>query len=205
MAEVINAACDSKVYDVVLTSYNFQCNKEVKQAIARAKGEGLGTVAMKVFAGGFLDKEKTKPINQVAAMKHVLNDENISTAIMSFHSFDQLNEMLPLMENYQMSEEEINQLEIQKTTTGLFCKGCGKCRLQCPNKLPISDLMRAYMYTYGYGQPSRGKEIVLKHNIFENSCSSCQTCSVECSMGFQVDQRINDIARLRNIPEEFLA
>jgi aryl-alcohol dehydrogenase-like predicted oxidoreductase len=51
--EVINAAVDSKVYDVVLPAYNFRQKhgEEVKKAIARAAEAGLGVIAMKTIGG----------------------------------------------------------------------------------------------------------------------------------------------------------
>ena len=51
--EVIQAAIDSKVYDVVLTSYNYRQHHAaaVKKSIARAAGAGLGIVAMKTIGG----------------------------------------------------------------------------------------------------------------------------------------------------------
>ncbi|GAH18687.1 unnamed protein product, partial [marine sediment metagenome] len=55
--EIIQAAIDSKVYDVVLAAYNFTYGNrgKVKQAIAKAAQAGLGIVAMKTLAGGYLD------------------------------------------------------------------------------------------------------------------------------------------------------
>ena len=51
--EIINAAVDSKVYDVVLPAYNFRQKhgEEVKKAIARAAEAGLGVIAMKTIGG----------------------------------------------------------------------------------------------------------------------------------------------------------
>ena len=51
--EVIDAATDSKVYDVVLTAYNFrqQHAADVQKAIARAAGAGLGIIGMKSMGG----------------------------------------------------------------------------------------------------------------------------------------------------------
>jgi aryl-alcohol dehydrogenase-like predicted oxidoreductase len=51
--EVIDAATDSKVYDVVLPAYNFRQRHaaEVQKAIARAAGAGLGVVGMKSMGG----------------------------------------------------------------------------------------------------------------------------------------------------------
>jgi len=35
-------------------------------------------------------------------------------------------------------------------------------------------------------------------------CTNCKTCNVKCSMGFNIRDRILDIAKLQNIPEDFL-
>jgi aryl-alcohol dehydrogenase-like predicted oxidoreductase len=90
--DVIQAAIDSGVYEVVLTSINYKQEhfEKVKGAISKAAQAGLGIVAMKTMAGGFHDKERTKPINCKAALKYVLQDENITTAIPGITNFDHL-------------------------------------------------------------------------------------------------------------------
>ena len=57
--EVIRAAAECEVYDVVLTSYNFRQPHaaEVGKAIAQAASKGLGVVAMKAMAGVYWDAE----------------------------------------------------------------------------------------------------------------------------------------------------
>ncbi len=46
---------------------------------------------MKTMAGGgFLDKEKTKPINSTAALKWVLSNPDVTTTIPGMTDFDQL-------------------------------------------------------------------------------------------------------------------
>jgi predicted aldo/keto reductase-like oxidoreductase len=48
-AEVMDAAVESKLWQVVLTGYNYMSPKGVKEAIARTRKAGLGIVAMKTF------------------------------------------------------------------------------------------------------------------------------------------------------------
>ena len=68
---VIKTMVEAGIWDVVLTSYNFKQTyaEEMAAALKLAGEAGLGVVAMKTLAGGFLDKEKTKPVNPVAALK----------------------------------------------------------------------------------------------------------------------------------------
>lgn len=96
---LLRATADEKIYDVVLTSYNFRQphREEVKKAIAYAAKAGLGTVAMKVMAGAYWDKERQHPINGKAALKWLLQDTNLHTTIPSADNYDQLETNLSVM------------------------------------------------------------------------------------------------------------
>ncbi len=203
--ELIDAALESKLYDVVLTGYNFKQDNIVKSAIAKASAAGLGVIAMKVFAGNYEDKNLAKPINKKAALKWVLNDENIHTAIITIKNFEDLELCKQMMTDIEMNDQEVKDLQASCQTPGLYCLGCEACKLQCPQKLPIPDLMRAYMYTYGYKDVSKARVLLDRLSINEKPCENCSTCVVKCTKGFDVVDRINDISRLKNIPAEFLA
>lgn len=208
MAEVIRATVEAKVYDVVLTSYNFKLENlpDLKQAIADAAKAGLGVIAMKTMAGVYWDKEKTKKINVKAALKWALLDENIHTAIPGFTSFEQLEESMSVMEGLAMTEQEKADLQGDGTTAGLFCQGCEQCIPQCPNNVPVPDIMRSYMYAYGY------RDLGLARNVIDNlplaaqkNCTLCPECVVNCRMGFDIQAKAKDILRVKNIPQDFLA
>lgn len=202
--EVIKAATEVKVWDVILTSYNFKMENftEVKNAIAEAAKAGIGIVAMKTMAGVYWDKEKTKKINTKAALKWALSDENVTTAIPGCTSFDQLEENIGVLTSVALTDQEKEDLDIGKHTAGLVCVGCNECIPQCPKNVPVPDLMRAYMYTYGYDAPKLAYEVVSE--VPENACTLCPECKVECRMGFDVRERAMDVMRLHSVPKEFL-
>lgn len=205
--EVINAAIDSGIYEVVLTSYNFKQEHiaEMDKVIKKAADAGLGIVGMKTMAGGFLDKERTKPVNATAALRWALQNENIHTTIPGFISYDELKENEKIMRKLRMSRKDKRLIETYQTTGGLFCPGCNDCIDQCKLKLPIPNLMRAYMYTYGYRDAKLGKELLATLEIPENACTDCKVCSVQCKKGFHVSERIKDIIRLQDVPSGFLS
>jgi predicted aldo/keto reductase-like oxidoreductase len=207
MAEVINAAADSNFYDVVLTAYNFQMNdsEEIHAALEKASKAGVGIIAMKTMAGGFFDKERTQPINTKAALKWALMNENITTAIPGYTNFDQLNESFSVMEDLKLNSDEWNDLKIQDPSASLFCDGCKECLPGCKKGLHVPDLVRAYMYTYGYRETRKAREVVTSsglNNVFP--CDECDECTVNCPRGFNVAERINDVSRLVEVPSEFL-
>jgi len=203
--EVIRAAVEAKLYDVVLTSYNFRQDHhlQVQQAIAEAAQAGLGIVAMKTQAGVFWDKEKTSPINMKAALKWALRDPNVHTAIPGFSTLEQLQTDLEVLRNPTLIEDEKRSLEAPKVV-GFFCQGCDQCLEPCLQKLPIPELMRSFMYAHAYRNRQAAQSLLLELGLPEFPCDDCDTCAVRCAKGFDVRQRVRDIARLRAVPREFL-
>jgi len=207
MPEVIHAVVESNFYDVVLTSYNFRMNNlpEMNEAIEKAAGSGIGIIAMKTMAGAFWDKEKTRPINTKAALKWVLQNKNIHTTIPGATTFDELADNLDVMCDISMSEQEVNDLNKHEELSGLFCSGCGKCITECAKGLPVPDIMRAYMYAYGYKDLSLAKEVIEQQGLPDDPCRDCGVCTVHCPTGFDVAMKTRDIIRIREIPDDFLA
>jgi len=205
---MIQASVDEKIYDVILTAYNFRQphKEEVKKAIAYAAKAGLGVVAMKTMAGVYWDKERKHPINAKAALKWILQDENVHTTIPGISTFDQLELDMSVMENLSLTPQEKEDLKFGKKIgiNGLFCAQCGRCRSQCPYNLDIPTIMRSYMYAYGYKNPALAKETLQSVDLHNTPCTDCHTCTVTCSMGFDIHNKILDIARLKDVPEDFL-
>jgi predicted aldo/keto reductase-like oxidoreductase len=206
--EVIRAAVDSKVHDVILTAYNFRQPHlaDVQKAIDYAAKAGLGIVVMKALAGVYWDRERKHPINAKAALKWVLQNKNIHTTIPGFSTFDQMETALSVMEDLTLTPQEKADLKMGEklAMTGLYCSQCRQCLSQCPKKLDIPTLMRSYMYAYGYRNLAKAREAMERIDLFHLACNDCATCSVKCTMGFDVRDKIKDISRIKDIPAEFL-
>jgi hypothetical protein len=202
--EVIQAAVDSKFYDVILTSYNFQQKHytEVRNAIARAAQAGIGIVGMKAIRGGSGRTPTVK--NTAAALKWVLQDSNVTTIVPGFTTFEQMNIDLAVAENPTLTDPEKKDLQKEASLPGLYCQGCRQCLGQCPENLPIPDLMRAYMYAHGYGNLTHAQDLVLSLNLPTRVCEDCSQCQVRCSIGFNVSRKIRDVVGLRDLPTTFI-
>lgn len=207
--EIIRTATDSGIYDVVLTAYNFRKTnrEEIKKAVAYAAAKGMGIVAMKTQAGVYWDgREKKKMINMKAALKWALQDENIHTAVPSFKNSDQLYEALSVMEDLALTPQEKADLNLSQgdSSTGLFCSQCEKCIPQCPANLDIPTLMRSYMYAFGYNNPAKARDTLDTMDLAYVPCTDCDSCGVICASGFDIKRKVTDIARLKDVPKEFL-
>jgi len=203
--EVIHAATDSKAYEVILTAYNFKQKyyAEVRNAIAKASQAGIGIVGMKAIRGGNRQPPTVK--NITASLKWILQDPSVHTVIPGFTTFEHLETDLSIMDDLTLTEPEKKELQKEASVRGSYCQGCRKCLGPCPERLPIPDLMRAYMYTYDYRNLALAQDLVVSLNLPSRVCEDCSQCTVKCSIGFNVSGKIRDIVRLRDVPSEFLA
>jgi len=192
---------------VVLVGYNFKMDNlaEMNASLEKAAKAGLGVVAMKTMAGGFLDKEKTKPVDTSAALKWALNNPNIHTSIPGMTTFDQLEKNIAVMKDLKMTNEEKEHITLASSEIGLFCTGCLKCIPACRKSLSVPDYMRAYMYTYGYSNLEKAHTLLSDIGTVNNPCGDCAECSINCTMRFNVRDKITDVSRLINMPAEMLA
>ena len=206
--EALKAAADSKVYDVVMVAYNFKTgNKDaLSEALAYAAKAGVGVVAMKTTAGASRDKSRTQPLNTDAALKWVLQNENISSIVSGMSSLEEMNKNLAMIKNLKMSEQELKDLNLTglKPEPGLYCHQCRQCVPQCPYNLEIPTIMRSFMYAYGYRNLEHAQYTLIEAGMQGNPCEKCEVCHVNCAAGFNVKERILDISRLRDVPGEFL-
>jgi hypothetical protein len=205
--EVIRGATESGFWDVILTAYNFRQSHrgEVRTAIRQAAEAGLGVVAMKTQAGVYWDRARNRKINMKAALKWVLQDDNVHTTIPAFSNFQEMEEDLSVMRDLKLSPEEKRDIEVgdKMGFSGLYCQQCGQCMPQCPSNMDIPILMRGYMYAFGHQELKKARETLRSWTSAEVMCLNCEKCEVECSLGFDVKSRALDVARILEGSEEF--
>jgi len=204
----LKAAADAKAYDVVMTSYNYKiANKEaMAEALAYAAKAGVGIFAFKTTAGGGRGKNGTQPFNSSAALKWVLQNPHVSSIIAGMSSVGELQKNLEMLKDIKLSEQELQYLKLaeMRPELSLYCQQCRQCVPQCPAGLDIPTLMRSYMYAYGYRNAAQARYTLDSIEMSGDPCGNCDVCRVNCASGFDVRERVQDIARLKAVPLEFL-
>ncbi len=198
MANVIRATADAGIYDVVLTAYNYvqEEKEEVKKAIQYAVGKGVGVVAMKTQGGRRLQQDPDVEINHQAALKWVLNDENVCTTIPGVTTFEQLDLNLGVMNDLALTGKEQRDLQLAGSMRGtLYCQNCRSCIPTCPRGVEVPKLMRSYMYAKGYGNYVQARTTIaeLPENQGLNVCRECSPCTASCRRDIDIGSRIKSL------------
>lgn len=194
--------------DVVLTTYNFSLKPEVTSAIEAARRAGMGIVAMKALAGGFNRIKRgdrlygvqpdalTSTFQQegafLAAIKWVLKNRSVDTAIVCMTDFDQLDENLhALSERYGPKDEKLLAAQLAWIRP-LYCRSCGACTGVCPKGAPVPEELRILSYAEGYGEFALARERFLELSEAQRNvrCGDCAECSVQCANGVRVRERL---------------
>ncbi len=197
---VIRSAVDTGLYDVVLTSYNFvQEHKDaVREAIAYAASKGVGVIAMKTQGGRRLQQQEDIEVNHRAALKWVLNDENVCTTIPGMTTFDQMDLNYSVMSDLKLTETEKRDLKLASLLPGtFFCQSCRQCIPSCPQRVDIPTLMRAYMYAEAYENRVQAGETLasLPRELGLGVCAECDSCSATCHRGLPIGTRVGELSR----------
>jgi ferredoxin len=108
------------------------------------------------------------------------------------------------MTDLTLTEQELKDLKAD-LHGGLYCQHCRQCLPGCPLGLPVPDLMRSYMYAYGYRNPGLARDLLEELQVPSDPCRNCGACPVKCVKGFDVAGRIKDIVRLKDVPPGFFA
>jgi len=204
MANVINAAVEAEVFDVVLTSFNFTMADDTAMlgAIDNAGKNNVGIIAMKTQAGGgrfpnpeTLQSYSGEVINS-AALKWILHNENVATTIPGIGNYDHMRADFAVARGIEYTDEEAKFLSDNRITLGMgFCRQCSKCLASCPDKVDIPNLMRTHMYAAQYGDFQKARRTIdaIPSSQGLRTCVDCNSCTAKCVNSVNIGKKIAEL------------
>jgi aryl-alcohol dehydrogenase-like predicted oxidoreductase len=192
MASLLIEASRGGHHDVALVSYNFTHSKKLREAVALAAKSGIGIVAMKTQAGGYTKEKMSGLSPQQAALKYVLMDQHVATAVPGATTIEEIDESAAVM-GTPLSGRNVDELkQYHAFLQGRICTMCGGCDGECPHGVPYHDLLRVVMYYDGYESKRRVKETVRDTDILMKSerCADCETCMIQCRRGLDIQGQV---------------
>lgn len=199
--EMIPWLIEKKRTDVLLMSYNFTMAETIDPLIEQASAAGLGTVAMKVMAGGFRTNKPGSPLGDkfakegtmAAALKWAVKKPFMHTSIPGIMDADQLDENFKaVLAGYKPDiDGKLLAAQLERITP-LYCRMCGACTGLCPRGLPVSDMIRYVSYAEGYGEFALGRDQfkLLPQEVQDVRCGDCAKCPVHCPNGVRIAERV---------------
>ncbi len=193
---IVDRVIETKL-EVVQAQYNFASAAEWGPALEKLNQAGVGLVAMKVMARaggrGRGAAAPPRPANFApAALKWAIKNPAIATTVPSMTDLDQLEQNFSVMaQQFTDADQKILTARLEKISP-YFCRMCGQCDGQCPQGLPVGDVVRFVMYADGYGQFPLGREHFLRMSAEHQAvrCNQCPICVVQCPHGVMVAERM---------------
>ena len=179
MPQCLMAASKLDWIDAIMTTYNFRLTQDaaMQDAIEACNKAGIGLIAMKTQAmrqrgpanpaeaeadkkmiAHFTDKGFTKG---QAKIKAVLDDKRISTVCSAMTTTSMLmTNIAAILDKTSLTAEDKNVLSryAQDTCTG-YCAACSHICEPLAAGVPVSDIMRAFMYHNSYGDKAGAREV----------------------------------------------
>ncbi|HEQ98239.1 MAG TPA: 4Fe-4S dicluster domain-containing protein [candidate division Zixibacteria bacterium] len=204
MAMVINEMIDVGDYDAVLTAINFTMadDDELMAAIEKAAKSGMAVVAMKTLAGGanWPNPETRRNYNAQtvtrAALKWVMNNENIVTSIPGFTNYEHLTDDIEVAYDLDYTSDEKKLLKDNNIKLSIgFCRQCRQCLASCPYNSEVPKLMRIHMYAAQYANFYLARQTLdeIPESRGLEMCRDCDTCVAQCANSVDIAQKINDL------------
>ena len=195
MDNVLNVAVKEGIYDAATISCNFTMaqDKALFDAIRNAAKAGFGVIAMKTQATG---RGQTGNVNQTAALKWVLRNPEITTAIPGYTNFDHMKEDFSVAYGLDFNDAEKKFLSEKNLQASVqFCQQCENCRPTCPNGVDIPTLMRTHMYAAKYGNFVHARATLdeIAANVGLKNCANCSDCNAKCANYVNISDNIRDL------------
>lgn len=177
--------------DVVMLSYNFLASPEVVAAVGKLHAAGLGITPMKSMAGGGRAAVAGVP---AAAIRWLAADPRVHCAPVAVETIQQLEQDARALSR-PLSDADRALLQSQRAyASPRFCRMCGACAGQCPQGLPVSDLVRCAMYAEGYRDLRRARQEL--KTLPPVTCGDCPRCVVQCPNKVAIPDRLRYAQRL---------
>ena len=196
--KTLKQALESDFGQVILLIYNHMEGKEIEPLIEKVRKKGIGTVAMKVFAGGKHGNLKSLISQEVsypqAAIRWVLSNSNIDCLIVTMSSYSHVEEYATASSK-PLNRADLEVIaEYQRQADRNYCRvSCNECLAACPNQVAINEVLRYNMYFEDYGME---KEAMRYYAELEKekkplNCANCSgNCESACPYGLRVKDKL---------------
>lgn len=142
-------------------------------------------------AGTFIEKYNLQNEKEIrdAAIRFVLNNNNVSSVVCSIRNFDQIGQYVSLSGTDLSMYDKQKLAAFKKGCAHLYCRhACGECESDCPHGVPVNTIMRYYHYFAAEGREEHAlKKYLHLDRPKPDLCVNCEGyCEKSCQYGVPI-------------------
>lgn len=189
--DILRIAVESDYFETVMYPYNVVENQAV-ELFRRAKQRNIGVIAMKPMAGGNLT-------NATVAMKFILENNSITTAIPGMGSIEEVEENAAVGNAFVplTFEEREKALEEADNLGEEFCRRCGYCK-PCPQGIDIPNNFVFENYKTKYNLSKWADERYFSMEFRAKDCIECGECEKKCPYNLPIRKMLKKVRKSFN-------
>jgi len=200
--ELLMEALDSGHFDAILCVYNLAIPDAKDVLLPKAQSMNVGVAVMKPLSGGALFALSKNRITPHEALRFVLSNPNITTALGGAKLIRDIEQNVRIAKTYlPMTEQEATPLvEMAKKLGEAVCRNCRYCE-NCPEHIPVPTIMQLFDHSkaFGYEWPKHRK-IYAALPVKADVCTQCGACEKSCPFKLPVRQRLAQAHKRFNQP-----
>ena len=194
----LKQALETDFPQVVLVVYNHMEGPAIEPLVKAVRAKGIGTVAMKIFAGsrqgnlkGMIGPKMSYP---QAAISWVLANPDFDTCIPTMASYSHVEEYVAA------SKQALDRTALEmvaryrEQASSKYCRvSCKECLAACPANVAVNDVLRYAMYYENYGMEKMAADSYaeLESSRRPVSCTGCTApCESACPHGLPVRAKL---------------
>ena len=197
--------------DVVLIIYNHLEGPAIESLLEKVRKKGIGTIAMKVFAGGKHGSLKSFISDKVsypqAAIRWALSNKNVDCCIVTMSSYSHVEEYVAAS-NQPLDSVGVQAIDrYQKAAHNHYCRvSCQECLSACPHQVAVNEILRFSMYFEDYKMEKEAMRYYseLPESRKANACFSCSYasdngCAAACPYGLDIRAKLQHAHRILSV------
>jgi len=193
----LKQALDTDFPQVVLVMYSHMEGKEIEPLVKAVRAKGIGTVAMKIFAGNQKNlKGLVGPDTSYsqAAIRWVLSNPDFDTCIPTMSSYSHVEEYVAASAR-PLDRASLGLIaRYQEQVRNTYCRvSCTECLSACPDNVAVNDVLRYAMYYENYQMEKQAMDYYaeLEPGRKPLGCAGCAApCESACPHGLSVRARL---------------
>lgn len=194
----LKQALETDFPQVVLVIYSHMEGQEIEPLVKAVRAKGIGTVAMKIFAGnqqgnlkGMVGPKMSYP---QAAIRWVLANPDFDTCIPTMASYSHVEEYVAAS-GQPLDRAALNMVaRYREQASPRYCRvSCRECLSACPANVAVNDVLRYAMYHEDYGMERMAADhyAELEPGRKPVGCAGCAApCESACPHGLPVRAKL---------------